>query len=320
MIRKFILLIFCELLIKNVENFEVLSCKFSKLGTECVNVNSYKCDIQEEDKTLEFQPKNLPQISNDQVTAVSANSDKILTHITSKICETFPNALEIDVRNTKVETLDENSFENCKNLAFLMLSDNKIKEIPEKLLNENQNLEMLLMENTLIESVPQNFLKTQQKSLKILHITSKSSYKVPENFFNLFENLEDLWIGKVENFNFEWIKNLKSLKILSITNCKVDKIPTNSFNKLKKLEKLNFSKNNLQTICAESFGNLPNLRNIDLSFNKITAIEEAFIDNIGIVSMDMTDNDCAHEKFDDSNKDNLKKMLEKCFENYNECQ
>lgn len=320
MIRKIILLIFCELLIKNVENFDVLSCKFSKLGTECVNVNSYKCDIQEEDKTLEFQPKNLPQISNDQVTAVSVNSDKILTHITSTICETFPNALEIDVRNTKVETLDENSFIRCKNLAFLMLSDNKIKEIPEKLLNENLNLEMLLMKNTLIEFVPQNFLKNQQKSLKILHITSKTSYKVPDNFFTLFENLEDLWIGKVENFNFKWITKLKSLKILSITNCKIDKIPAKSFNNLKNLEKLNLSENNLQTICAESFGNLPNLRHIDFSFNEITAIEEALIDTTGVASMDMTLNVCANEKLEDNNKENLKKILEKCLKNYNECQ
>jgi Leucine-rich repeat (LRR) protein len=311
--RKIILLIFCAIFIGSAD---LLTCKYSKIGFKCFQSDSYKSDIQEQ----EFQPKNLPQVSNDQVTAVSATSDANLTHLTSKICETFPNALEIDVRNTKVEFLDENSFENCKNLAFLMLSDNEIKEVPEKLFDMNSNLEMLLMRNILISSVPQNFLKTQRKSLKILHITSKSSYKVPESFFNLFENLEDLWIGKVENFNFNWIKNLKNLKTLSITNCKIDKIPENTFNILKNLENLNLSENKLQTVCAESFGNLPNLRNIDFSFNKITAIEEALIDNTGVVSMDMTGNVCANSKIEDNNKENLKKMIKICFDNFNGCQ
>ncbi|KAL7013754.1 hypothetical protein ACKWTF_015562 [Chironomus riparius] len=323
MSRKIVCIVFCALLIKNVQNIEDFSCKLSKIDSKLHKTNSYKCELQQQHNQPEIHAKNIPQISNDQITAISATSDATSTHFTSKICETFPNVLEIDFRNTKIETFEEASFRKCKNLAVLMLSDNKIKEIPEILLNENQNLEMLLMENILIDSVPRNFLKSQRKSLRTFHITSKSSYKVPEDFFSLFQNLEDLSIGNVVNFNFEWTKNLKSLKTLSITSCKIHKIPDNSFNDLKKLENLSLAENMLKIICADSFGILPNLKHIDFSFNEITAIDEVLIDNTGVVTMDMRGNGCANDKSEGSaanSKETLKEMLKKCTENYNGCQ
>lgn len=323
MSRKIVVFLIWALSIQNVENIEKLSCKFSKVKATLDKLEPYKCVLQQQDKLPEFHAKNIPQISNDQVTAVIASSGIILTHFTRKICETYPNVLEIDFRDANVEVVDENSFENCKHLAFLMLSDNKIVELPQNLFKMNQNLEKLLIKNILINSVPKNLLKNQQKSLKILHLTSKLSFKIPENFFSFFENLEDLWIGNVKNFNFEWIKNLKRLKILSITSCQIEKIPQQTFSNLQNLENLRLSENNLLTICAESFGNLPNLKHINFSFNNITAIDEALIDNTGVVSMDMTGNSCANGMLEDigeEKKDRLKKMLKKCFENYHGCQ
>ena len=84
------------------------------------------------------------------------------------------------------------------------------------------------------------------------------------------------------------------------------------------MDLLDLYANRLKTIHANSFGILPNLTTINVRFNIIDAVDEKFIDNIGVKYFQILSNNCVSQQFYDENgeKNALKEALKPCFENY----
>ena len=125
---------------------------------------------------------------------------------------------------------------NLSELENLELSRNKIKKIEN--LKKAENLKKLILNENEIEIL--------------------ESKEIPNKIKELFLN-ENL-LKKIT------LKNFENIKILSLSKNKITKI---DFYNLKNLKFLDLSKNEIQFIDKQNLNNLKNLKEINLSYNKI---------------------------------------------------
>ena len=95
---------------------------------------------------------------------------------------------------------------------------------------------------------------------------------------------------------------------------KIRDLTNNVFRTLRNLERLDLFGNQLTTIHSDSFGIHRYLKEINLSGNKINAIDEKFIDNTAVNRLEMRENICSQEKIE--GRDEMKRKLDECFKNY----
>jgi len=119
--------------------------------------------------------------------------------------------------------------------------------------------------------------------------------------------------------------SMTDIKALDLSLNKISDLPKNMFSFLVNLEELNLRSNKLTVIHADSFGIHPRLRKINLYKNNIHAIDEKFIDNTKVTTIDMNRNVCSQDRMQDNydhwleisnHKSNIREVLRTCFENY----
>ena len=217
------------------------------------------------------------------------------SNIPSIICETFNNAVRIDLSSVGIQSVAENSFRNCKNLQHLYLYSNQIAIWPV------------------------NIFQKQQKLVE-LSIHSNNISDLPENIFDPLQNLDDLVlaINPIKNLRNEWFEKLGNMRELRLQDMQIEELPKDVFSSMKKLELINLGINKIRVIHADSFGILPNLTTVYISNNQIDAIDEKFIDNTGVQFLDMTYNKCANVYIYDlsASRESMRNKLQVCFENY----
>lgn len=114
---------------------------------------------------------------------------------------------------------------------------------------------------------------------------------------NSFENCKELNfldfltnnISIIDENSF--IRNTK-LEFLSFQLNQINELPSKLFEPMNKLEILGLISNNLTVIHSDSFGVLPILRIVYLQNNQVNAIDEKFINNTGVMLLDMHNNLC----------------------------
>jgi len=195
---------------------------------------------------------------------VSSSSESQTLNIPSIICGQFLNTLTFELYGMGVQRIDEYSFSNCKNLTYLDLRDNKIQHIHENSFIENLELTFLLLWFNEITEIAENSLTNQHK-LEVLDFESNQISNISENTF----------------------KSLVSLRLLYLENNLIEELPKNTFSELTNLLTIGIDNNNLKIIHADSFGILPNLKAVNLFNNQIDAIDEKFIDNTGVGSINL---------------------------------
>lgn len=219
----------------------------------------------------------------------------------SIICEKMRNINFIDVNNMKIERIDEYSFKGCKNLVKLYLQENKISVggIHEKAFNENLKLELIYLQN--------NQLKF---------------YNLPGNVFKPLRNLGRLALSfnMISILNPQWFLTLENLKYLHIDDNQLAEIPENTFSPLVNLTELWMFKNMFKVIHSKQFSIHPKLYKIMVQLNQIEAIDEKFIDNVGVTRFELSNNVCANKDINDGSTGRLtmKNELSHCFRNYHD--
>ena len=118
--------------------------------------------------------------------------------------------------------------------------------------------------------------------------------------------------------NPRWFETLVNLESLYLDDNQISDIPKNAFAALKNLNELWISSNSIKVIHSDSFSQHPKLASVYLMYNRINAIDEKFIDNIGIKNLQFTNTKCAQKQFvpESEDKSKLKEVLKTCFENY----
>jgi len=278
-------------------------------------------------------------------------------------CQKFPNLEAIRISDAELESVDEDSLSNCKNLDHLWLSGNKIRELPEYLLIRNSKLTLFWVKNSQLTTLPEN-LFLNQKELEDLELHENQINFLPSNIFRPLAKLEVLylWGNKLQSINPEWFVNLQNLKWLALDGNQISEIPSKCFASLRNLEQLWLYQNRIKTLNSDNFDGLQNLQVLSLysneisdlpvgvftplkslqelylrnnklttihsdSFgihnkltivwlqdNRINAIDEKFIDNTAISTLNMINNICS--KLHMTSKNEIKPNLKKCFDNY----
>ncbi|XBW36861.1 hypothetical protein QEN19_002440 [Hanseniaspora menglaensis] len=178
----------------------------------------------------------------------------------------FKNLDSLTLRNNLISSISdlEGLAENNKNkLTYLDLYDNRITHISSKI-QKLSNLSFLDLSFNKIGKI-NNLGKLV--NLKELYLIENGINKI-ENLENLV-NLEILELGGNEIQKFENIENLKTLKELWLGK---NKLPDLVLPQLTNLKILSLPSNRLTKI-PSSVKNLPNLRELYLSGNKIDKIE-----------------------------------------------
>ncbi|KAL7043521.1 hypothetical protein ACKWTF_001551 [Chironomus riparius] len=137
---------------------------------------------------------------------------------------------------------------------------------------------------------------------------------------NYLINLKELALSfnEISNFNSQWFKNLVNLNVLYLNDNHIEQLPRDAFSSLKNLTSLSLHRNKLKVIHAYSFGTLPNLITIKFHGNELDALDEMFIDNTGVLNMDIRNNICADRNITDVtiSRESMRAILETCFVNY----
>ncbi|ODV64375.1 leucine-rich repeat domain-containing protein [Ascoidea rubescens DSM 1968] len=213
--------------------------------------------------------------------------------------------------NLRGLNLSQNAIQSIENvynlpyLKFLDLSNNLIQSDLNFSLNLNNlssNLNVLLLNGNLIQSISnvywQNF-----KNLKKLDLSHNKIVEIPESF-NCLTNLNELFL---ENCGFKNgyenslnnLSNLNNLKLLVLSNNKIEVIGDLFDSSNNNLQLLDLSFNCIQSIDSP-FKKLRNLKNLDLSYNKIKQIT-GFDNNNNLINLNLQNNFINH-------LDNLKNL------------
>ncbi|XP_070489894.1 leucine-rich repeat-containing protein 15-like [Chironomus tepperi] len=263
-------------------------------------LNGYRCDL-----TI-INPNGLNNFTvingthlflrtDSHVRYITSSSESYTMNIPSIICEKFSNTTTIELLGMGVQKIDEDSFKNCKDLSYLDLKDNNIKTIDENSFKQNFVLNYLLLWFNKITEIPDNSLASQH-NLLVLDFESNQISNLTENVF----------------------KSLISLRFLYLENNLIEELPKNIFTGLSNVLTIRMDNNSLKIIHADSFGILPTLNTVNLASNQIEAIDERFIDNTGITTLNLINNECANSNIVDITLSRLlmRTMLSQCFRNY----
>ena len=299
MISKLLLPIFVFIILSNFTLIcgqnEVLSCNYytdSSFG--------YRCDL-----TIK-NPNGLNNFSGIKGSHSTGRTDLSVkyivgapgsntTNIPSIICRKFRNATRIAYENMGIQRIDDDSFRDCTGLYLVDLEGNKIKQIHENSFQRNLELITIGLWHNELTQLPENlFLKLYK--LGRLNLDFNKITSLPTNIF----------------------RPLIRLNVLYLEENLIEDLPANVFSNLKRLVELWLYGNKLKVIHGDSFGILPELKIVPLHNNQISAIDEGFVNNTGVVRIDIRNNLCVDKAIFDNTgpREAMRAELQQCFKNY----
>jgi len=305
-----LILLFCVI---NLEYADCYKCEFEN------DWEDYYCNIKPDSNSIE--EKHIDRKTDDNVKRIYFNGTvNGVSHVTqselSPICRRFENLEYIDVYDVK--SVDENLFQQCRNLKIVSIIKSEIEEIPENLFVEQPQLTSINLRVNKLRTLPENVF-TNQKELEYLYLNDNQISCLPSNIFKSLKKLRrlDLYRNKIQSLNPKWFETLQSITFLFLSDNKINDLPKDVFAQLGNLEWINLDDNQLTTIHSDSFGIHKYLEYIYLQNNKINAIDENFIDNITVKSsLDMSGNICSNEDIEERDENKVKQKLSTCFKNY----
>ncbi|KAL7043478.1 hypothetical protein ACKWTF_001532 [Chironomus riparius] len=257
--------------------------------------------------------------SDDDVKYVYRVTKSVSRNIPSIICEKYKSATTIDLQSMGVERIDDYSFRGCKNITYIYLYGNKITEVHEKSFSENLLLQSLSLTSNKLTTLPDNLFVNQEK-LENLQLDNNLLLNLQNNIFRPLINLKSLYLRNLQltTAKPEWFETLGMLKTLDLQSNLIEELPKNIFNKLVNITYISLRYNKFKVLYADSFGYLLSSPNIDLYSNKIYAVDEQFIYNVGPSSIDLQSNICGEKRISDTSvyRVIMRTALKGCIENY----
>jgi hypothetical protein len=283
----------------------VLNCVYRNNDT-----NGYTCDITIQNPLglnnfASIGGTHLPGMTDNDVKRVFRVSGSNSRNVPSIICDKFQNLTYIDLNRIGIEALDDKAFKNCK--------------IHENAFIDNLELKVLFIDGNWLSSLSENIFKNQHKLTSLALMRNRFS-DLPKNIFNPLQKLTYLQLGlnQLKNLRIEWFLPLENLGTLVLYYNQIEELPRNIFLPLKRLWAIHLNYNNFKVIKHNPFRGLSSLQYIHLDNNKIEAIDEKFIDNVGVLRLYMENNICVNQTIYDNSvsKFSMRETLHDCFENF----
>lgn len=210
----------------------------------------------------------------------------------------FPNLRHLYLSDNYIEN-EHFTREVPSCLTYLHLQRNHISKFGGGIL---ENIEFLFLDNNRIRSVCNSYCVEDKalrldnaRRLKYLSVTHNEIVRIEEDSFGNSRDLLtlDLANNKIETIKRATFQNLKNLKELDLTGNCLTKIPDLNVNK--QLLTISLGYNKIETIRTGSFRELEFLKKIILSNNRICKIEtDSFIDLINLEELDLSHNRLHH--------------------------
>ncbi|XP_070497991.1 leucine-rich repeat-containing protein 15-like [Chironomus tepperi] len=311
----------------------LINSKVHGSGGDCTyefsDENGYRCTLNIRDSHYdsaftEIGGTHLEGKTDDDVVGVEVYRSVKSPDLPAFVCNKFKNLTFFGLYILDLTELPEDSFVNCKNILDIKLGTSPffgqdIEKLPKNLLAGNPKLEVFEAKLHELKTLPEKFFANNPELRKISLIENKIR-TLPADIFKPLVNLKELYLSEnsLRKLNPEWFETLVNLEILYFYKNKIADIPKNTFATLTNLKDLWLSTNKLTVIHSDSFGVHPNLESVNVVENDLAAIDEKFIDNIGITNFLFDDMNCAEDRYISRNgyKTELKKVLKRCFDNY----
>ena len=195
----------------------------------------------------------------------------------------LPNLKSLHIEESSIDELPIDSFRYFTKLKILKFSFFRLKLIKEQFaaLGNLEHLELDVLERLDIE----NGTFDDLTSLRSLDITIVFFDNLPEDLFKNLINLETVCVsmvdfelldslGNIFEFPNKLFANLKSLKTISLKFYNSMKLTSNTFgDNFGNLQNLSISGYRWQTLPAELFNKIPNVKILQLSHNRLSSLE-----------------------------------------------
>uniref|UniRef100_A0A0R3QR91 Chaoptin n=1 Tax=Brugia timori TaxID=42155 RepID=A0A0R3QR91_9BILA len=232
----------------------------------------------------------------------------------------LPNALQplrtleiLNMNGNKLTALDTNTINNVKPvLTELLLAFNRLIEIPSQVLNgmsrlrhldlsknriryvrrlafgkldgTGTNLLKLNLAGNLIENITDSGAFLYMSSLVYLDLSHNLINYLNDNAFERLEGVESLFLqgNQLNQFPITALANMKRLRYLLLDDNPIRVLPDYVLSTLPHLQRLSFTRTRLQHITDRTFSghSAPNLRSLNLAFNRIDYISTAAFNNM----------------------------------------
>ncbi|XP_078276352.1 decorin-like [Rhinoraja longicauda] len=236
----------------------------------------------------------------------------------------------LDLQNNKIRELMERDFRNLKALRILILVNNRLRRVHSRALAPLPNLRRLYLSRNLISQVPDNM----PNSLVELHICDNKIRSLTKKPFGKMANMIALELSRnpllpngIARGAFEGLKSLYYLRITetglteipkdlpsSISEIHLDRnrilrVDADDFKDLHSLIRLRLSSNKIRHFANGTIGHMPNLQDLHLDNNRLTAVPPGLSRHKNIMALYLNDNHVAHirsgdfcPQFDDPTK------------------
>ncbi|XP_070493065.1 uncharacterized protein [Chironomus tepperi] len=298
-----ILIIFCGLLwMQNCVDAQSANCDYDIRNFWTYyylqqDIPNYSCSLHTNikssiNKVTTINGQHESGHADDDVRYLYISNGISLNTFSSIFCQKFKNLQVIQSDAAAVYTIDGNSLEKCENLEILYLNRAQLNSIPNELLSRNPKLTQIWIISSQVTTLPEN-LFSSQNNLKYLFLIGNQISLLPSNIFNPLIQLEQLVLryNKLQSIDPKWFQNLGNLKGLNLGGNQISSVPAAPFGVV-----------------------LKNLVEIYLDNNKINQIDEKFIDNTAVDTINMRGNICSNAELFEFKE--IKVALRTCFENY----
>ncbi|CAD6994224.1 unnamed protein product [Ceratitis capitata] len=193
--------------------------------------------------------------------------------------------------------LQEDLFDGCTKLANLTLRNNELTTLPDKLLSHQKNLYNLDLSHNRLQSLPDKLFQSTVR-LVVLKLSHNQLVEITSELFKPLTKLEILQLNDNDLFkiDFNAFTETSNMKYLNLANNQIDfsdslvidalemmknddnndgvledfpNVFTSPFRSLFNLQELSLRNNSIMYLYKEWRMQLPMLRTIDLSYNKI---------------------------------------------------
>uniref|UniRef100_T1JAY6 TIR domain-containing protein n=1 Tax=Strigamia maritima TaxID=126957 RepID=T1JAY6_STRMM len=178
---------------------------------------------------------------------------------------------EYFIMNNKIGSVSKNDFNNSLLLEQLSISSNKISSLPEDLLFDLENLEELNLSNNSISSVPILFL-SKNVLLRKFYINNNNLTQIQASLFQNSRTIEeiDLSHNKIQKLHLN-VSSLKRLQVLRAESNNINSLDLISIYNVENLKEILLTNNSLTTL-NQLGAYLGSKINFDISRNKISTL------------------------------------------------
>ena len=287
--------------LKNLQYLELEYCSIQQVDSTAFDGLTFLEEIRMAGNMLESVPDNLP--TSLKYIDLSDNS---IGEVTNNDLQNLQKLETLYLNINKIHLLHQNAFSDTDNLQVLDLSYNDIATIGNDVLSPLNKLVFLKLNNNKLAEIPtEALLFSKMENLEHLDLSHNGCGIMSLLIFSDLKNLTYLFLQENELGNMisrdvdgVLFSPLTKLQELHLEANGITVIPPLLFKNLVSLEDLYLYHNLIHHWANETFQGAPMLKNLGLSYNQISLINQIYIASVEAVDiLNLTGNpfDCNCE-------------------------